>query len=201
MKNPFKKPPPPKPGKLFVLSGPGGVGKKTLEYELLREIPDLYRPITVTTRFPRPGEVPGVDYYFVSNADFEAKFKNDEFLEYTRILNAWFGSLTAPIRDKLYAGVNVLLEVDVHGGLSVKRQVPQAVLIFLMPPDKETLRERMLKRGTDSELDIEARLKQADQEMKTGREEYDYVVVDDDLRTAVEEVKNIITEHTGTLDA
>lgn len=201
MKNPLKETPPPKFGKLFVLSGPGGVGKRTLENELLRELPDLYRPVTVTTRSPRPGEVPGVDYYFVSNADFEAKFKNDEFLEYTRILNAWFGSLTAPVRDKLYEGVNVLLEVDVNGGMSVKREVPQAVLIFLMPPDKETLRKRMLKRGTDSELSMEMRLKEADREMEIGREKYDYVVMDDDLETAVEEVKKIIADHTSTLDA
>lgn len=201
MKNPFKKSPPPQKGKLFVLSGPGGVGKRTLEDELLSEMPDLYRPVTVTTRSPRPGEVPGVDYYFVSNTDFEAKFKNDEFLEYTQIMNAWFGSLTAPIREKLYDGVNVLLEVDVHGGLSVKRQVPQAILIFLMPPDKESLRERMRKRGTDDELSIEMRLKEADREMQIGKKQYDYVVVNDDLPTAVAEVKKIITEHTSTLDS
>lgn len=201
MKNPFKKTPPPKPGTLFVISGPSGVGKQAVEDELLQQVPNLWRAVTVTTRSPRPGEVPGVDHYFVSNADFEAKFKNGEFLEYDQHFNTWYGTLEAPVREKLNEGVNVLMEVDVTGGMNVKQKIPDAVLIFLTPPNIEVLEERLQKRGTDSQMSMEMRLKDADREIAIGRQNYGHVVVNDDLQTAVEEVKQVILQHISTLDA
>lgn len=181
-------------GKLFVLSGPGGVGKTTVGNYVASRNDTVWRSISATTRNPRPGEVPGFDYYFVSDADFKAKFRNSEFLEYAQVHGNWYGTLRAPVEEKLKRGMHVLLVIDVHGGLTVKQNYEDAVLIFLQPPDEETLRRRMLKRHVDNELAIETRMRDAKKEMQIGTEYYDYIVTNDELETAISEVEKIISQ-------
>lgn len=187
-------PTPPQNGKLFVLSGPGGSGHSTIGDEITRRNDNVWRSISITTRNPRRGEVPGFDYYFVSEADFKAKFRNNEFLEYAQVHGTWYGTLRKPVEEKLREGKHVLLVIDVHGGLAVKQNYEGTVLIFIQPPDKETLRQRMLKRNIDTELAIETRLKTADEEMLIGPDRYDYVITNDDLERAVSEVEKIIVQ-------
>ena len=183
------------PGTLFVISGTGGSGKSTIANELVSRHDNLWRSISMTTRNPRPGEVPSFDYYFVSEADFKAKFRNDEFLEYASVYNSWYGTPRAPVEAKLAEGVHVLLVIDTQGGLTVRQNHQDAVLIFIQPPDKETLRQRMQQRNKDSKLAIETRLNAADEEMDIGSNQYDYVVVNDDLEKAISQVADIILQH------
>jgi len=197
MKNLFQRNTAPKPGKIFVLSGPGGVGKKTIEIELLRSVPNLWKPVSVTTRKPRPGEVPGVDYHFVSKAEFRAKFRNNEFIEYTRSREAWFGSLRQPVIEKINQGVNVLFELDVHGGIAIKKEADKAVLIFLVPPDKESLKRRMLERGIDDEVGIELRLREADAEIEIGVRNYEHVIENKVIEETVAQIEEIIKKTTN----
>ncbi len=182
------------PGTLYVLSGPGGSGHSTIGNEVASRHDNVWRSISLTTRNPRPGEVPGFDYYFVSEADFKAKFRNSELLEYASVHNSWYGTPREPVEEKLAQGVHVLLVIDVHGGLTVKQNYQSAVLIFIQPPDKAVLRQRMEKRNKDSELAIETRLNVADEEMRIGAEQYDHVVINDDLETAISEVEKTILQ-------
>lgn len=189
---PTSSPSPSSRGTLYVLSGPGGVGKTTIGSEVANRNDNVWREISVTTRKPRPGEVPGFDYYFVSEADFRAKFRNGELLEYAQVHGSWYGTLRHPVEEKLSQGVHVLLIIDVDGGLTVQQNYETAVLIFLRPPDLATLRQRMEERNIDTDMAIETRLRAAHQEIRIGTSYYDHVVVSGDLETAISEVEQII---------
>lgn len=193
MKNPFHKEPPLPPGKLFVISGPGGVGKRTVINEILSHYPKkLWESVSVTTRNPRSGEIPGFDYFFVSRPDFEAKFKNNEFLEYAQVHDSWYGTLREPVEAHIKQGQNVILEIDVQGGLQVKHELPNTVMIFLIAPSQEEYERRLRQRAQDSEEAIQKRLQDAAHEITLAQNRYDHIICNDDLQTTVQAVEDVI---------
>lgn len=180
-----------RPGLLIVLSGPSGVGKDTLLRGLERICPGLTRCTTYTTRQPRPGEVPGSDYHFVSTEEFRRMIDEGEFLEYAQVHLDLYGSPLSPVIQAREQGLDVILKIDVQGGLTVKRKVPDAVMIFIAPPSMEELERRLRSRYTDSETAIAKRLDDARREMEC-ISMYDYLVVNDDVEIAVDRLRCII---------
>jgi len=179
-------------GKVFVISGPSGVGKGTICEELMRRYPDLAATtVSVTTRSPRAGEVDGVHYYFRSEEAFDEMLKKDMFLETVDKFTHRYGTLHAEVERVLNAGKNVILEIEMIGGVNVKKRMPQAVLIFILPPSLEALTSRIVGRGSETEEQIRLRQAQVETEFDQA-ESYEYFVVNDDLSDAVERVKAII---------
>jgi len=179
-------------GQLIVLSGPSGVGKSTVISELLSERPDIYFSVSFTTRKPRVGEEDGVSYNFTDRATFEAMIARDEFLEYAQYVDNYYGTSLKVIQDKLDAGVDVLLEIEVQGAAKVRAKCPDAVLIFISPPSFEELSRRLHGRHTDDEAVIEGRLNQALLECRQ-IPSYDYLVINDKVSQAVAEIQAILT--------
>jgi len=180
-------------GRLIVVSGPSGVGKGTICKALLKRNPSLALSVSTTTRMPRTGDVDGVTYYFRTVEQFEAQIEAGDFLEWAVYNRNYYGTGRLPVMERLAAGRDVLLEIDVQGALKVKEAFPSAMYIFIVPPDDSALAERLRKRGTDSAEDIERRIAEAEREMEL-REHYDYVVVNDNLKDAVREVEKIINK-------
>ncbi len=178
-------------GKLFVISGPSGAGKGTICKKLLESV-DISLSTSMTTRSPRPGEVDGKDYYFVTVEEFEEKIKNDGMLEYARVFDNIYGTPKDMVIKQLEKGRDIILEIDVQGGLQVKQKMPeQAVLVFVLPPDLPTLRQRIINRGTETEDVIDKRFNEALNEIKLIGE-YDYYVVNDELDDAAYDLQAII---------
>jgi len=178
-------------GRLFVMTGASGVGKGTVRAKVL-ERTRLFYSISMTTRPPRPGERHGVDYYFVDRPTFEALLAEGGFLEHAEYVGHLYGTPKAPVMRALERGEDVLLEIEVQGALQVKDKVPQAVLIFLLPPSLSELKRRLVYRGTDGPEKIEKRLKQAEWEINNAHL-FDYVVVNDVLEEAVADFLAILT--------
>ena len=181
-------------GKLIVLSGPSGTGKGTICKELIdRGVFDL--SISMTTRAPRTGEAHGVHYYFASREEFEQTIRDDGFLEYARIYENYYGTPKAPVLEKLEKGIDVMLEIEMQGALQVKAHYPEAILIFVLPPDLKTLKQRLTGRGTESPAQIELRTRASLEEIRKIYD-YDYSVINDRLEDAVSDVMSIIrAEH------
>lgn len=177
-------------GKLFVISGPSGTGKGTICAELLKDRCNEFS-VSMTTRAPRVGEEEGVHYFFVTKEEFQANIDKGNFLEHAVVFENMYGTPKDAVLKKLERGRNVILDIDVQGGLQVKKAMPEAVMIFLLPPSMESLKERLVGRNTDSEDVIEKRLGEAINEIKLIGE-YDYYVINDDLDQAVREVTSII---------
>ena len=178
-------------GRLFVISGPSGAGKGTICKKLLESV-DISLSTSMTTRAPRPGEIDGKDYYFVTVDEFEEKIANDGMLEYARVFDNIYGTPKDMVIKQLERGRDVILEIDVQGGLQIKKKMPeQAVLVFVLPPDLTTLRQRIIDRGTENEEVIDKRFNEAINEIKLIGE-YDYYVVNDELDDAVYDLKAII---------
>jgi guanylate kinase len=176
---------------LVVLAGPSGVGKGTIVERLLARDPELWESVSYTTRPPRPGEVDGVDYHFVSRAEFEALRDTGGFLESFEVFGDLKGTPRAPVEERLAAGGDVLLEIDVQGALAVREVFPEAVLVFVKPPSADELRRRLTTRAAGPAEDLEARLAAAAaEEAKAG--EFDAVVVNDDVERAVDQVAGIL---------
>jgi guanylate kinase len=152
---------------LIVLSGPSGAGKGTVSRVLLRQLPDLVLSISATTRLPREGELDRVNYYFISRAKFSEMIARDEFLEWASVYDHYYGTPRFPVEEALARGKDVLLEIDVQGGLQVKQKFPEAVLIFLLPPSRDELKTRLIKRGSESLEEVEKRLRWALTEMQS----------------------------------
>lgn len=181
------------PGLLLVLCGPSGVGKSTISRRLAERIGVRYT-VSVTTREKRPGEQNGKTYEHVSRDDFFARLDRDEFLEYAQVYGEYYGTPKHPTLDELAAGRDVLLEIDVQGALQVRYQYPGALLIFILPPDEPTLLQRLTDRGRDSHDDIAKRFRAARREiqMAKGSRAFDYMVINDELERAVEEIAKIV---------
>jgi guanylate kinase len=167
------------------------VYKRQLTAELLKKVPSLTHSISATTRKPRPGEVDGVDYYFLTNEEFDEHIKNSDFLEWANVHTNRYGTLKSAVKEKLAQGHGVVLEIDVQGGTSVKEQMPEAVLIFIEPPSIEELERRLRGRNTESEEQLKCRLANAIGEMKLAKK-YNYVVINDDVKKAVDELVEIV---------
>ena len=178
-------------GKLFIISGPSGAGKSTILKHVLQNMPEVYFSISATTRAQRPGEVHGKHYHFISQDEFDRLAEEDGFLEYARYVGNSYGTPADPIREKLRAGIHVLLDIEVQGAGQVKEKMPEAIAIFLTPPSLEVLETRLRDRGTDTEEKIKRRLETAKKELEQA-ERYDYIVVNDTIEQAVNEVETII---------
>ena len=179
-----------KKGKFIVISGPSGVGKGTICNRLLSELNAWYS-VSTTTRAPREGEVNGINYYFVTKEEFESKIKEGAFLEYNVYNDNYYGTSKEAVVNKINEGINVFSEIDVNGAHNIKKVFPDALLIYIAPPSIEVLKERLIGRGTESIEKINQRLEIAEKELKEV-DFYDYVVINDDLDKATDEVRNII---------
>jgi guanylate kinase len=179
-------------GKLIILSSPSGGGKTTVYKRLLRELPDLRYSVSFTTRKSRPGEVHGRDYFFVTPVEFRRMIRRREFLEWQKVFDRYYGTSRAYVGQFTEKGHHVIMDLDVKGGRYLKRRLKdQAIGIFLMPPSFEELKERLMKRATDSPGEIKKRLAEVRKELKY-RRYYDYIVINDDIDRVVREVKSII---------
>ena len=180
-----------KRGKLFVLSGPSGVGKGTLREHALNNAPNLKYSISCTTRKPREGETDGIEYRFIERTKFQEYISQGLFLEYAHVHEDYYGTLKRDVMSELESGHDVLLEIDVQGALQVKEKLPEAVLIFVAPPSVEVLTQRLKGRGTENAESLNVRLSNALKEIAL-KDKYDYVIVNDDLNSACNELRKII---------
>ena len=183
-------------GLLIVFSGPSGGGKGTVRQEIF-STPDhkFEYSVSMTTRAQRPGEVDGKDYFFRSREEFEELIRNGQMLEYAEYVGNYYGTPLTYVNETLDKGIDVFLEIEVQGALQVKKKVPDAVFIFLTPPDLNELQERLIGRGTDSEEVIAQRIERAREEIAL-MSEYDYAIVNDEVPLAAERVKRVIeAEH------
>lgn len=183
-------------GKLFVISGSSGVGKGTLLNALLLQHPELKLSISATTRSPRPGEFDGLNYFFTQRKDFEKAVQNGEFLEWAEFNNNCYGTKQAYVEKTLNKGENLILEIETKGALQIKQKLPDSILIFIMPPSLEELEHRLRGRNTESEEAIQNRLNEAYREIECSKN-YDFKVVNDDLKRALKELEQII--HSGLI--
>lgn len=186
-------------GKIIILSGPSGVGKGTIVKQLLARYPHLTLSVSATTRAPREGEVDGREYYFITKDDFEARIAQGQMLEYARYVDNYYGTPAAPVRDRLEQGLGVILEIEVQGAAQVMSRVEDVVSIFILPPDRQALIDRLHGRGTEAEDVIQKRVAMALQELDTA-DRYAYRVVNDDLETAVNEVAAILAKEKACID-
>jgi guanylate kinase len=182
-------------GRVVVLSGPSAVGKSTLVHCLRERIPDLHFSVSATTRAPRPGEVDGVDYHFVTPARFQQLIDEGALLEWAEIHSGLHrsGTLARPVRDATAAGHPVLIEVDLAGARAVKRAMPEAISVFLAPPSWEALEARLIGRGTETPEVIERRLATARTEL-AAQDDFDAVVVNSQLESACAELVSLLVE-------
>jgi guanylate kinase len=178
-------------GRLFVITGPSGVGKGTLIRRLLERLPELELSVSATTRDPRPGERDGVDYHFISDEEFDRLAREGQLLEHATYSGHRYGTPRAEVEPRLPDGRSVVLEIEVQGARQVREAMPEAVQVFIAPPSPEALRERLVGRGTDRPEEIERRLKVARSELEA-RDEFGHVVVNDDLDRAVEELVDLV---------
>lgn len=178
-------------GSLIVVSGFSGAGKGTIMKKLVSETDDFALSISMTTRAPREGEQHGKEYYFVTKEVFEETIANDGLVEYACYCGNYYGTPKSYVDEMLSAGKNVLLEIEMQGAMKIKEKFPEAVLLFVMPPSAKVLYDRLVGRGTETKEVIDKRMARAVEESQ-GIEQYDYIVVNDDLDTCVEEVKTIV---------
>jgi len=180
----------PRRGRLFVIAAPSGAGKTSLVRALMEREPSLRFSISYTTRQQRPTETHGRDYFFVSRDEFEAMVERGEFLEHARVFDNYYGTARAQVEASLAAGQDLILEIDWQGAQQIRRQLPECISIFILPPSRGELERRLRGRGTDAEEVIQRRLRDAAADM-TRWAEFDYVVVNDDFAQALAELQAI----------
>jgi len=177
--------------RVFVITGPSGVGKGTLIRSLRERVPELELSVSATTRAPRPGEEDGVAYHFLTDADFQRRVEAGEFVEHATYSGRRYGTLRAELDRRTRDGHPVVLEIEVQGARQVRRTMPEALQVFIAPPSREALRARLVGRGTDDAEQVEARLRTADAELEA-QDEFAHVVVNDRLEDAVDELTAIV---------
>jgi len=179
-------------GRLFVISGASGVGKSTVLKRVMERRKDLTFSVSATTRAPRPGEVDGESYYFVTKEQFEAMIARGEFLEYNAHMDNYYGTPVTQAREKMEKG-SVILDIEPNGAFNVRAAMPDAVLIFIAPPSLEELQRRLAGRGDTSPEQMKLRMERSVWEMEQSAK-YDYIVVNDQVETCADEILNIIAE-------
>jgi guanylate kinase len=182
--------------RVFVITGPSGVGKGTLIRGLMERLPQLELSVSATTRSPRPGERDGVDYHFLSNEQFKRHAQAGEFVEHADYAGRRYGTLRSELERRVAAGAPVVLEIEVQGARQVRAAMPEAVQVFIAPPSLDALRTRLIGRGTDGSEEVERRLAVAGQEL-AAREEFAHVVVNDRLEDALGELVAIVAAELG----
>ena len=178
-------------GKLYVISGSSGVGKGTLLKAFLEKHPDFKLSVSCTTRKPREGEIHGINYFFLSQEEFQNHIDNNEFLEWAEFSGNRYGTQKAYVERKLSEGKNLILELDTVGALNVKKIMPEATLIFILPPSLEELEARLRGRHTETEEAIQKRLASTKMEIENSKN-YDYKVINDDIQRALKELESIM---------
>ena len=187
----------PRRGVLFVVSGPSGVGKGTINKRLFEEFGDAVAfSVSATTRGPREGEADGREYFFISRQEFEKRVANNEFLEHAEYAGNCYGTPRDYVLSLLERGVSVILEIDVQGAMQVKRRMPECVSVFILPPSFEELEHRLRGRGTETPEKIERRLAAAKAEMAHAPQ-YDYQIINDDLDAAYARLREVFIRETG----
>ncbi len=177
-------------GTLLVLSGPSGSGKGTILKEYTDKHDEVYVSVSATTRDPREGERYGINYYYMTEDEFKAKIDEGGFLEYAYFCDHYYGTPREQVEKRLAQGIDVVLEIDVQGAFSVKENCPEAVLVFTAPPSYEVLKERLIKRGTESRDVIKKRLGIAVEEMKEAHK-YDYIIINDEIEAAAKQLEAV----------
>jgi len=183
--------------KVFVITGPSGVGKGTLIRTLLDRIPALELSVSATTRRPRLGETQGVDYHFLDDAEFERRVEHGEFVEHATYSGRRYGTLRSDLEQRLARGAPVVLEIEVQGARQIAETMPEAVRIFIAPPSEDALRTRLVGRGTDAPDDVEKRLRTAREELRA-QEEFPHVVYNDRLDDAVAALEEVVRAALGS---
>lgn len=178
-------------GILLIVSGLSGAGKGTICKRLMEKYPDYEFSISATTRAPREGEIHGREYFFLSREEFETRIEDGQFLEYANYVGNYYGTPKDWVEEKLEGGKNVILEIELQGAFQVREKIPEAVLIFIMPPDMEELKRRLIHRGTETEEQIEKRLSRAMEELEYV-DQYDYVIVNEEVEKSVEMLHTIV---------
>ncbi len=186
-------------GLLIVVSGPSGAGKDTICQKLIKENSNIWMSVSMTTRKPRPLEKDGVDYFFVSKEDFFNKINDNTFLEYASYNDNYYGTPKDKVEEKLNEGKDVILVIDINGAINIKKIIPSALFIFIMPPDMETLKNRLIGRKTESKDKVVKRFITAYNEVNNYKK-YNYVVVNDKVEDAVNKVKSIIQSEKCRVD-
>ncbi len=177
--------------RVFVITGPSGVGKGTLIRGLLDRVPELELSVSATTRGPRPGEQAGVDYHFLTDAQFDERLAADDFVEHASYSGNRYGTLHSELDRRVSAGVPVVLEIEVQGARQVREALPDAVQVFIAPPSLDALRTRLIGRGTDDSAQVDERMRTAERELEAQRE-FGYVVVNDRLEQATADLERIV---------
>ncbi len=180
-----------KQGIVFAVSGPSGAGKHSVLHSIMARDPNIEYSVSATTRPPRPGEIDGRDYYFLSEAEFRRRLDAGEFAESANVYRRLYGTLHSELDRRIGSGKDVVLEIDVQGMRSLKKMRPDAVTVFILPPSIEALAQRLRGRGANDEPDMALRIENARGEMAASNE-YDYIVVNDKLKDAVADVEAII---------
>jgi guanylate kinase len=178
--------------RVFVITGPSGVGKGTLIRGLMERLPKLELSVSATTRAPRPGEKDGVDYHFLTRQEFNTAVKQEQFVEHADYAGRSYGTLRSELEDRVHAGVPVVLEIEVQGARQVRAAMPEAVQVFIAPPSLPALRARLVGRGTDDQTEVERRLRVAEHELEA-QPEFAHVVVNDRLEEALERLTQIVS--------
>ena len=178
-------------GTLFIVSAPTGAGNTSLVRELIESLDGIQVSVSHTTRERREGEVDGVNYHFVDVPAFEAMIEHGDFFEYARVFDNYYGTSRRSVEAMLAAGQDVILEIDWQGARQVRKQLPDAVSVFILPPSREELERRLASRGTDEHAVIARRMRDAVEEM-THHDEYDYLVINDDFTTALRELQSLV---------
>jgi len=185
-----------KSGHIFVITAPSGTGKTTIIRSILKIMPDVVYSISATTREKRPNEQDGVDYFFIDKETFQQRIDDQQFVEWEKVYDYFYGTPKSFVEKVIAEGKSVLLEVEVKGALAIKKVYPSAVMIYLLPPSLEELEKRLRERKTESELDFQKRIERAKMELSL-KEKFDYFIVNNNLNTAILELKELIEKITN----